>query len=1072
MSKKYYFQTLLTGLAIVLSSLTLSSGANYCVPIGSGDSGGANRSSTSYRLHDVIGQAVIGNWQSAHHKLAANLYPSLTSAQIILVSPASGTVGIVVSVEGAYFSPTEAIRIDFGNSRTITLCTTDSRGIFATTFTIDNKPQGTQTITATGLSSGSIDEAYFFVILLPIVSASDLPDPFSPDGDTIDDTTTFTLSATHPLGIDSWTLNIYRDAGHTQLVKSYGASGAPPAIVSWDGYDNNNKQVLNGLYHYLFKAWNNIGASNTTTDQTVEVRALLRSGNANATAYNQGKRLVRDSTGKIHLVYHSKGEIYYAASTNNGLNWSGPVNLSNNKAIYSTHPSIAVDSANNAYVVWEEFDNTWQIVYHQVGVGNPEIVSPGDANQYIAPAIAIDSNNVKHLVFEDYTNDKIMSCQKDIGPFSSPTAIGDGAQPCLTIDSHNEIHCAWVMSGEILYRHTLNGNWLPAIDAINVSQTSGNSSAPSIVADSNDDIHILWSDTTLGNAEVFYKKCVKDVVSTSYRNLSHDTNDSYYPSVGVDTNDVIYVVWYDYPGMSSEVLSCNSAEADFGIIQNISQSAPSSGYPNLALKGNVAGADLVWTEGDTAPYEIKYQRLGAVAPVPSVNVRILPPGTVSAVGQQFDVIVQAEAVDNLYSFELYVGYGSSTLKVVSVTKGAFISSDGASSTWFMATSTLGVIHAASTRYGTTTGVNGTGTLIGIRFEVLANIHHSTMTLTSAILKDNTTPVPQTIPVIRFHSVVVIASWDINGDGVVNISDLSIVGIHFGETPASPNWYPPADVNNDGIVNITDLAAVGIHFGESYGSPAPAPALSPARTDTEMKLLAVPQDDTYQPGAIFKVEIKAENAKDLYAYQFDLKFNQEMVSVVDVNEGSFLKQDGVSTFFVMGKIGNGVIKGIGATRLQAQTGVSGDGVLAVIYFKVKEDVISGKATFKIENVILKDNSKPVPQNIPSSLKEEVTEVQITQVIQDLTGVIAYPNPLKAPQTEITFDKLTNNVTTFKIYNLAGELVASLNKAIKYTSPTATWAGINDDEKRVASGVYIYVIIDADGHKKVGKVAIIR
>ena len=111
MIKKYYLQTVLMGLAIILSS-SLAKAADYRVSVGSCDAGGAYRSSTSYRLHDAIGQAVIGNWQSTNHKLAANLYPALTSAQITLVSPNSGTVGRVISVQGAYFNPTESVRID------------------------------------------------------------------------------------------------------------------------------------------------------------------------------------------------------------------------------------------------------------------------------------------------------------------------------------------------------------------------------------------------------------------------------------------------------------------------------------------------------------------------------------------------------------------------------------------------------------------------------------------------------------------------------------------------------------------------------------------------------------------------------------------------------------------------------------------------------------------------------------------------------------------------------------------------------------------------------------------------
>jgi cell wall-associated NlpC family hydrolase len=53
-------------------------------------------------------------------------------------------------------------------------------------------------------------------------------------------------------------------------------------------------------------------------------------------------------------------------------------------------------------------------------------------------------------------------------------------------------------------------------------------------------------------------------------------------------------------------------------------------------------------------------------------------------------------------------------------------------------------------------------------------------------------------------------WDVNSDGIVDISDLEIVGQHFGESPPSD---PRADVNGDGTVDISDLALVGQHFGE-------------------------------------------------------------------------------------------------------------------------------------------------------------------------------------------------------------------------------------------------------------------
>ena len=49
--------------------------------------------------------------------------------------------------------------------------------------------------------------------------------------------------------------------------------------------------------------------------------------------------------------------------------------------------------------------------------------------------------------------------------------------------------------------------------------------------------------------------------------------------------------------------------------------------------------------------------------------------------------------------------------------------------------------------------------------------------------------------------------DVNGDGVVNCTDLAIVKASFGKTTGQPGFDARADVNHDGVVNIIDLATV-------------------------------------------------------------------------------------------------------------------------------------------------------------------------------------------------------------------------------------------------------------------------
>lgn len=57
--------------------------------------------------------------------------------------------------------------------------------------------------------------------------------------------------------------------------------------------------------------------------------------------------------------------------------------------------------------------------------------------------------------------------------------------------------------------------------------------------------------------------------------------------------------------------------------------------------------------------------------------------------------------------------------------------------------------------------------------------------------------------------------DLNGDGVVNVGDLTLVTMHYGQMAANPNWDGTADANGDGLIDDRDLAVVIQAFGQVY-----------------------------------------------------------------------------------------------------------------------------------------------------------------------------------------------------------------------------------------------------------------
>jgi hypothetical protein len=85
-------------------------------------------------------------------------------------------------------------------------------------------------------------------------------------------------------------------------------------------------------------------------------------------------------------------------------------------------------------------------------------------------------------------------------------------------------------------------------------------------------------------------------------------------------------------------------------------------------------------------------------------------------------------------------------------------------------------------------------------------------------------------------------------------------------------------------------------------------------------------------------------------------------------------------------------------------------------------------------------------------------------------IVYPNPYKPPEghTEITFSELTENVR-IRIFTISGELI--IDRQIVGQS-SWVWDGKNERGEAVARGIYIYLITNSEGGKKIGKIAIIK
>ncbi len=106
---------------------------------------------------------------------------------------------------------------------------------------------------------------------------------------------------------------------------------------------------------------------------------------------------------------------------------------------------------------------------------------------------------------------------------------------------------------------------------------------------------------------------------------------------------------------------------------------------------------------------------------------------------------------------------------------------------------------------------------------------------------------------------------------------------------------------------------------------------------------------------------------------------------------------------------------------------------------------------------------------SPLDEDKTNKNFTGPSKSFGKLKVYPNPVKiySGATELIFTNCSLN-TTVEIYNISGELVFTFNTdGIEYR-----WDLMNNNGKKVSTGIYLYIAFNNHGEKRRGKIAIIK
>ncbi len=317
--------------------------------------------------------------------------------------------------------------------------------------------------------------------------------------------------------------------------------------IAWRDYRNGNFEI------YYTKLDNN---GNTLVEDT-------RLTFAPYSSYRPSLGI--DSNNNVHITWEDERdgnwEIYYTKLDNNGNTLVDDTRLTFNST-HSFWPSIAIDSNNNVHITWYDGrDGNDEIYYTKLGNNGNTLVDDTrltfDSRFSRVPTIAIDSNNNVHITWHDWRdgNYEIYYTKLDNDGntlVDDRRLTFDGAfstAPSIAIDSNNNVHITWEDErdgNEEIYYTKLDNNGNTLVDDTRLTFAGGGSWYPSIVIDSNNNVHITWHDWRDGNLEVYYTK-----LDNNGNTLVDDTRLTFasysaaHSPIAIDSNNNVHIAWGD-----------------------------------------------------------------------------------------------------------------------------------------------------------------------------------------------------------------------------------------------------------------------------------------------------------------------------------------------------------------------------------------------------------------------------------------------------------------------------------------------------------------------------------------------
>lgn len=320
-----------------------------------------------------------------------------------------------------------------------------------------------------------------------------------------------------------------------------------------------------------------------------------------------------------------------------------------------------------------------------------------------------------------------------------------------------------------------------------------------------------------------------------------------------------------------------------------------------------------------------------------------------------------------------------------------------------------------------------------------------------------------LPLGKVH--VAVKSPDYNGDGLVNLSDLSHLGLTYNKCPGDSSYNACFDFAGDNCIRIHDLVYFSNHYLHEFPDPNPQMMYSSDIAISEMEVNISIKREIAEKHCVVNVDISFENIKDLQVLCLVLEIGNSELTFSEwqpdfefplITAATIVNKHGRRLLFIYAfghnNPANAAFLEIG--RLEFNVNTDTNIPLGKIDFPIfiGEYMTSDGKIWKIKNV--------GTQHI------EDEELLLKDYLYS-----NYPNPFN-PSTVITYSITRNTHVSLSIYNVNGQLVRLF--VDEYQKPklyTVTWDGKDNRGRNVDSGVYFYRL-KTDYFEKCNKLILLR